>query len=223
MTTPNLSLYEYPSGSLTPSTPYNNAMQAIDALMHMLVQSVSTTAPPTTVAGDVGKRWIIPSGATGDWSGKTGQVALCTAATVWRYFTPKQGWIAKLTSGEVYIYSGSAWGVLARQVVTALTNSAGTVTANCLNRSVNHFTITLAANVTTLTLTNLAGSGYITEVEIQITQNGTGGFTFALPASFKPLGGSDTAIAAAANAVTVLRAKTFDNGTTWRYVMQESA
>ena len=28
---------------------------------------------------------------------------------------------------------------------------------------------------------------------------------------------------AAANAVTVLSAKTFDNGTTWRYAMQESA
>ena len=105
--------------------------------------------------------------------------------------------------------------------VSALTNSAGTVTVDCsLGKS---FTLTLAANVTTLTLTNLAGAGYATEIEIEIKQNGTGGFTFALPASFKALGGSDTAIAAAANAVTVLSAKTFDNGTTWRYAMQESA
>ena len=105
--------------------------------------------------------------------------------------------------------------------VSALTNSAGTVTVDCsLGKS---FTITLAANVTTLTLTNLAGAGYATEIEIEIKQDGTGGFTFALPASFKALGGSDTAIAAAANAVTVLSAKTFDNGTTWRYAMQESA
>lgn len=105
--------------------------------------------------------------------------------------------------------------------VTALTNSAGTVTVDCsLGKS---FTITLAANVTTLTLTNLSGSGYSTEIEIEIKQNVTGGYTFALPASFKALGGSDTAIASAANAVTVLSAKTFDNGTTWRYAMQESA
>lgn len=108
-----------------------------------------------------------------------------------------------------------------KDTVSALTNSAGTVTVDCsLGKS---FTLTLAANVTTLTLTNLAGAGYATEIEIEIKQDGTGGWTFALPAAFKALGGSDTAIAAAANAVTVLSAKTFDNGTTWRYAMQESA
>ncbi len=108
-----------------------------------------------------------------------------------------------------------------RQDLSALTNSAGTVTVDCsLGRN---FTLLLAANVTTLTLTNLAGAGFATEIEIEIKQNGTGGFTFALPASFKALGGSDTSIAAGANAVTVLSAKTFDNGTTWRYAMQESA
>lgn len=109
----------------------------------------------------------------------------------------------------------------AKDVVTALTNSAGTVTVNCaLGKS---FTITLAANVSTLTLTNLNGAGFSTEIEIEIKQNGTGGFTFTLPAAFKALGGSDTAIASGANAVTVISAKTFDNGTTWRYAMQESA
>lgn len=108
-----------------------------------------------------------------------------------------------------------------KDTVSALTNSAGTVTVNCaLGKS---FTITLAANVSTLTLTNLNDAGFSTEMEIEIKQNGTGGFTFALPASFKALGGSDTAIASAANAVTVISAKTFDNGTTWRYAMQESA
>ena len=108
-----------------------------------------------------------------------------------------------------------------KDAVSALTNSSGTVTVDCtLGKS---FTITLAANVTTLALTNLNGAGFATEIEIEIKQNGTGGFTFTLPASFKALGGSDTAIAAGANAVTVISAKTFDNGTTWRYAMQESA
>lgn len=105
--------------------------------------------------------------------------------------------------------------------VTALTNSAGTVTVDCSLGTT--FTLTLAANVTTLTLSNLQGSGYATEIEIEIKQDATGSRTFALPAAFKALGGSDTAIASAANAVTVLSAKTFDNGTTWRYAMQESA
>lgn len=110
---------------------------------------------------------------------------------------------------------------MSRQDLTALSISSGTVTVDCsLGRN---FTLTLTANVTTLTLSNLAGSGFATEVEIEIKQDGTGSRTFALPASFKALGGSDTSIASAANAVTVLSAKTFDNGTTWRYAMQDSA
>lgn len=108
-----------------------------------------------------------------------------------------------------------------KSVVTALT-SGTTVTVDCsLGRN---FTLTLGHNVGTLTLSNLAGSGFATEIEIEIKQPSSGGpYTFALPAAFKALGGSDTAIASAANAVTVLSAKTFDNGTTWRYAMQESA
>lgn len=108
-----------------------------------------------------------------------------------------------------------------KKPISVLVNSAGTVTVDCSLGE--NFTITLAANVTTLTLSNLHGAGFATEIEIEIKQDATGGRTFALPAAFKALGGSDTAIALAANAVTVLSAKTFDNGTTWRYAMQESA
>lgn len=110
---------------------------------------------------------------------------------------------------------------LAKDPVTALAILSGDVTVDCaLGKS---FTLALTANVTTLTFTNLAGVGLASEIEIEIIQDGTGGRTFALPGSFKPLGASDTAVASAANAVTLLSAKTFDNGTTWRYAMQESA
>lgn len=119
-------------------------------------------------------------------------------------------------SGTVVLNDGNV-----KSVVTALT-SGTTVTVDCsLGRN---FTLTLAHNVGTLTLTNLAGSGYATEIELEIKQPSSGGpYTFALPAAFKALGGSDTAIATAADAVTILSAKTLDNGTTWRYAMQESA
>ena len=129
-------------------------------------------------------------------------------------------------SGAVSSVNGATGAVVlddgdVKSVVTALT-SGTTVTVDCsLGRN---FTLTLGHNVGTLTLSNLAGSGYATEIEIEIKQPGSGGpYTFALPASFKALGGSDTVIATPDNAVTVLSAKTFDNGTTWRYAMQESA
>lgn len=107
------------------------------------------------------------------------------------------------------------------RAVAALSIAAGVVNIDLsLGRD---FTLALTANVTSLTFTNLAGAGFVSDYELQITQDATGSRTFALPASHKALGGSDTAIASAANAVTLLSAKTFDNGTTWRYAMQESA
>lgn len=107
--------------------------------------------------------------------------------------------------------------------VSTPSNSSGTVTLDFAGKSKYVGAITLSANVTTLAFSNLPGSGKYAEYELHITQDGTGSRTFAIPASHKALGGSDTAIASAANAVTVLTASTVDNGTTWRYAMQESA
>lgn len=103
------------------------------------------------------------------------------------------------------------------------TNSSGTVTLDFAGKSKYIGSITLAANVTTLAFSNLPGAGKYAEYEFHIKQDGSGSHTFAIPASHKALGGSDTSIASAANAVTVLTASTVDNGTTWRYAMQESA
>ena len=123
------------------------------------------------------------------------------------------------------IWDGSTWSNItataAPDAVTAVSSSSGALTIDCsLGKS---FTVTLTENITSITLSNTNGAGFATEVDIQFTQDGTGGRTVTLPASFKALGGSDTAVASGANAVTVLSAKTFDNGTTWRYAMQESA
>lgn len=166
------------------------------------------------VDGDDGADGVgVPAGGT------TGQVLAKVDSTDYNttWVTPSNI-VASVNglTGAVVLDDGDV-----KSVVTTLT-SGTTVTVDCsLGRN---FTLTLGHNVGTLTLSNLHGSGYVTEIEIEIKQPSSGGpYTFALPASFKALGGSDTAIASTANAVTVLSAKTFDNGTTWRYAMQESA
>lgn len=106
--------------------------------------------------------------------------------------------------------------------ISAPAISAGTVTLDCNGGRVRNFTVSMTANAT-LAVSNLAPADRVTEFECLITQDATGGRTLTLPGSFKALGGSDTAISAAANSVTILSAKTFDAGTTWRYAMQESA
>lgn len=108
------------------------------------------------------------------------------------------------------------------ETVTAVTPSGGFVTLDLQGGKKKNFTVTLTGNVT-LAFSNLPAAGFVGQYEIEIKQDGTGGWTFTLPASHKALGGSDTAIAVGANAVTVLSGKTFDQGTTWRYAMQESA
>ena len=107
--------------------------------------------------------------------------------------------------------------------VNTPSNASGTVTLNFASKSKYVGAITLSANVTTLAFSNLPGPVKYAEYELHITQDGTGSRTFAIPSSHKALGGSDIAIASAANAVTVLTASTVNNGTTWRYAMQESA
>lgn len=103
------------------------------------------------------------------------------------------------------------------------TNSSGTVTLDFDGKSKYVGEITLAANVTTLAVSNLPGAGKYAEYELHIKQDPTTPRTFAIPASHKALGGSDTAISATVGVTTVLTASTVDNGTTWRYAMQESA
>ena len=108
--TPNLGLELVPSNSLQPSVSINDAFQLIDTLLQLVVVSSTVTTPPATVAGDVGKRWVVPSGATGAWSGKTNAIALCTGVNLWRFITPANGWRAdRLTDSKVIRFNGTTW------------------------------------------------------------------------------------------------------------------
>lgn len=88
MSTPNANLPEMPQNSFQPSVPFNGAMQILDALVPLAVESMALTAPPATVAADLGKRWIPATGATGAWAGQAGKVALCVGANLWVFIDP---------------------------------------------------------------------------------------------------------------------------------------
>lgn len=100
--------------------------------------------------------------------------------------------------------------------------AGGVATVDCGGGLHRNHVLQLVGN-TTLALANLAPAGYATEGEIRIVQAAPGSYTLALPASFKALGGSDTAVANASGAVTVLSFKTVNDGATVEYAMQESA
>ena len=109
-TTPNLGLELVPANSLQPSIAINDALQVLDAITQLAVQDKDLTAPPVTSAGDAGKCWVVGASATGDWSGKSKQVALCTGATLWRFIPPQEGWEAWVVDeGKKYRYTSSVW------------------------------------------------------------------------------------------------------------------
>jgi hypothetical protein len=104
-----------------------------------------------------------------------------------------------------------------RSTVTALAIASGVVAINAALG--DYFSLSLTANVTSITFSGLtAGKGY--SLMIDIKQDATGARAVTLPASFKAISGSDTAVQAAANAKTKLIISTTDGGTTWAYSMK---
>lgn len=123
------------------------------------------------------------------------------------------------------LWDGAVWqedvlggAAAALPAVGAATVAAGAATLDCLSGARKHFTLSLTGNAT-LALVNPAATGYPTEVDVRITNSGN--FSLTLPAGWKPLGGSDTAVAQGAGAITRLSVVTYDGGTTADYAMQE--
>lgn len=114
-TTPNLKLPEMAANTLQPSTPFNEAMQLLDAVSPLIVQDLALTAAPTTSDTDAGKRWIVPASATGAWTGQDNTVALCTAASLWTFIAPIVGlraWVLNnngTSLNKYYRWDGAAW------------------------------------------------------------------------------------------------------------------
>lgn len=230
MTTPNLALDEVPSGSLQPSVPINADLQALDALVQLSVQDKDLTTPPTTVLADAGKRWIVGAAATGAWTGRDGQIALCTAADTWRFFVPGDGWRAVVldeAGDPTYQYGGGAWALQSgggggggSESVSALSIASGVVNIDCALG--NYFTLAMTANVTSVTFSNLPGAGEAQTIMLRITQDGTGSRTMNFPSSFDWANGTVPILSTAANAKDVLAITTFDQGTTWEATLSKA-
>lgn len=113
MSTPNLGLETVPSNSLQPSVAINDALQVLDALVQLAVVDKDTATPPPTVAGDVGKRWIVAAAPTGAWAGHATHIALCTAADQWRFIVPNDGFEAvAIDENARYRFMAGAWALV---------------------------------------------------------------------------------------------------------------
>ncbi len=90
-----------------------------------------------------------------------------------------------------------------RESWQSVTISSGAVTFDL--SQANNFNVTLNANITSITFSNIPATGNGTPIVIELTQDATGGRTVAgWPAAVKWPGGSAPTVTAAANAVDVI-------------------
>lgn len=99
-----------------------------------------------------------------------------------------------------------------RNVVNALTNSAGVVNIDCSLG--DYFTLALGANVTSITFSNLPASGKAASLMVRVTQDPSTARTVAWPASFR-WEGTAPAVSTTLSAVDLLAITSFDQGTKW--------
>lgn len=94
---------------------------------HPSVVSKSTTAPPGSPVS--GEGHIVPSGATGAWSGQSGKIAIWDGAA-WAYITPRDGFLVHVADADgLALYDGGAWSadvLRADRLATAYAHSQAT-------------------------------------------------------------------------------------------------
>lgn len=87
----------------------NEALVRLDGLVQLVLESVTQAMAPTLPTE--GKAWGVPAGATGDWAGRAGWIAIAVNGG-WEFVTPKAGWRAQVADrGLGAVHDGSQWQV----------------------------------------------------------------------------------------------------------------
>ncbi|MBO6899844.1 MAG: DUF2793 domain-containing protein [Rhizobiaceae bacterium] len=86
---------------------HNTALDLLDALVQLGVESATATEPPTEPAD--GDRYIVPSDATGEWASHVDELAVFRDGG-WLYLTPPAGALAWVKDSSVLcVHSGGGW------------------------------------------------------------------------------------------------------------------
>ena len=110
---------------------HNEALDRIDVIVQLAVLDSSVADPPLDASE--GDRYIIPEGATGDWTARNGSIAAFVAGA-WDVFDPAPGWIAfDLSTESVLIRIDDGWAPLGSRLGT-VTRFGVNTTADDTNR-----------------------------------------------------------------------------------------
>ena len=86
---------------------HNEALVALDALVHLAVKARNVSAPPASpLEGD---RYLVPSGATGGFAGHANAIAAFDNGG-WAFLAPKAGWRVYVEGeGLFLLFDAAAW------------------------------------------------------------------------------------------------------------------
>ncbi|MBC2665041.1 DUF2793 domain-containing protein [Novosphingobium flavum] len=98
----------------------NEALSILDGLSHAAIEAEQAAPPAAPLDGQA---WLIASGASDDWSGRAGQVALRQGGQ-WLYVAPRDGMrLLNAATGQDLRRVGGAW----RKATALAPPSGGTV------------------------------------------------------------------------------------------------
>lgn len=87
----------------------NEALTRLDALAKGVLASRRVGTPPVRAAH--GEVWAVPDGATDEWAGRDGSLAISVGGG-WDFVAPRAGWRAyALDEGAALRHDGSGWAV----------------------------------------------------------------------------------------------------------------
>ena len=172
---PNLGLtYDWGVGENV-KTGMDANLRQIGALLHLSVLSRTVDDPPGSPSN--GDRYIIPAGATGDWSGRTNQVAVRVGGA-WEYYTPATGWQAHVQDdGDMVRFdSGEGeWEIVGADLSAAglLLPASDTSTGLVNDGDLNDYTDTMFNLIVSGSVANVAFGG--TRQAVSVYRDGAAG------------------------------------------------
>ena len=107
-TTQRLALPLLAAGQAQKHVTHNEALVALDAVVHLAVIDNGRSAPPA--GAQDGDRHIVGTAPTAEWAGQAGRIAALDGAA-WMFLTPRAGWLAYVESERrLLMHDGGGWG-----------------------------------------------------------------------------------------------------------------
>lgn len=105
--TPSLALPLLVAAQAQKHVTHNDALLALDAIVMLCVLDRHRSEPPASPAD--GSRHLVAAAPAGAWAGHAGHVAAWQDGA-WRFYIPKEGWMAWVAGEELLLCRGaSGW------------------------------------------------------------------------------------------------------------------